>query len=340
MKFKFKFLGIFICFFMTMSFVLPTNVNANELNKSFDKEYVSKFMEIKDKNIVKVVELYSDTNFSVATYLEFSPTGYMIIDNVSELPIEFSEDKVTSFISTSVGKVYYGGPLEYYIKDSTGYTDEFGNKQDIQTFESRYETSYKEYFNDMSMDKSQSLNNTYSDFYAPGYSLIPNYSYNPDGICGSTAAAMLLMYHDKYTNNYYVPSSLESSNGISFIEHLVPYIDGAVPGSTISDAVNGLNSYLNDQGFVSTAYFRSSYSLNKGVAMLGLTGGSKYREHWGVAYGIREYYGINPSSASIMNSDTQLNETATYTTVIMVDGWGSKKVFIDMQYIDCALYLK
>lgn len=154
-------------------------------------------------------------------------------------------------------------------------------------------------------------------------------------------ASMFLMYHDKCTNDYYVPSSLESSNGISLIEHLVPYIDGAEPNSTIGEAQKGLNNYLNDQGFVSTAYFKSSYSLDRGAAMLGLTG-SGFGEHWGLAYGIREYYGINPSSiiSSELVSDMQTNKADTYTVVIMIDGWGSKGVFVDKQYIDCALYLK
>ncbi len=35
----------------------------------------------------------------------------------------------------------------------------------------------------------------------------------------------------------------------------------------------------------------------------------------------------------------QTNKAATYT-VIMVDVWESKGVFVDKQYIDCTLYLK
>ncbi len=344
MKFRFRFLSIFMCLLMTMSFVLRLDASVNELNNLFDKQYISNFMNVKDKNIVKVVELYSDTNLSVATYLEFNPSAYIIIDNVSGLPIEFSEDKIVSFISTATGKVYYEGPLGYYIKDSTGYIGQFENKKHIQTFKSKYTGSLKEYYSSNIMDNAKGLNNTYSDFYIPSYGLVPNYSYNTDAICGSTAAAMLLMYHDKYTNNYYVPSSLESSNGISLIEHLVPYIDGAEIGSTMEDAQRGLNSYLNDQGFAGTAYFRPSYSLSRGAAMIDLTAGTKYREHWVVAYGTRVYYDINPSLKSIISSevisDVQANRAELYTVVIVVDGWGSKGVFINQQYIEGALYLK
>lgn len=343
MKLKFKFLSMIVCFLMIISFVLQP-VNANEMNSPFDKEYTSNFMDVKDKNIVKSVVLYSKTNFSVATYLEFSPTGYMIIDNVSGLPIEFSEDKIVSFISTAVERVYYEGPLEYYIKDLTGYNNNFGNKYNIKTFESKYTNNFKEYFSNNVVNKSKGLSSTYSDLYIPGYSLMPNYSYNPNGICGSTAAAMLLMYHDKYSNNYYVPSYLESSNGISLIEHLVPFIDGTVPGSTMADALNGLNGYLNDQAFLGTANSTSNYILSKGAAMIDLTDKSSYGQHWVVAYGIRQYYNIDPLSTTKITSktdtDIQINNVPTYSTVIVVDGGGSKGVFIDRQYIEGALYLK
>ncbi len=342
MKFKFRFLSTLMCFLMTVSFILPKAVNANEVNSPFDKEYTSNFMDVKDKNIVRSVELYSNTNISVATYLEFSPTGYMIIDNISGLPIEFSEDKIVSFISTAVERVYYGGPLEYYIKDSTGYNDEFGNKCDIQTFKSKYTINLKEYFSNNAANKSHGLSSIYSDLYIPGYSLMPNYRYNPNGICGSTAAAMLIMYHDKYTNDYYVPSYLESSNGISLIEYLVPFIDGVVPGSTTSDAVNGINGYLNDQAFIGTAYWNSEYSLTKGAATILLSKESQFGGvHWVTAYGIRQYYNINPAMI-ISKSDTytQVNNVPTYSTVIVIDGWGSKGVFIDRQYILGAVYMK
>lgn len=40
---------------------------------------------------------------------------------------------------------------------------------------------------------------------------------------------MLLRWYDIYKNQKYVPSSLESGDGVDLIEHLRGYIDGDVP---------------------------------------------------------------------------------------------------------------
>ena len=101
------------------------------------------------------------------------------------------------------------------------------------------------------------------------------------------------------------------------------------------------NGYLNDQAFIGTENSTSNYILSKGAAMIDLTVNSTYGQHWVVAYGIRKYYNINPSVIiSKTDTDTQVNNVPTYSTVIVVDGWGSKGIFIDRQYIEGALYLK
>lgn len=178
----------------------------------------------------------------------------------------------------------------------------------------------------------------YSDKYVTSYWSIPNYSYNPDGRCGSTASAMLLMYYDKVYNDSYVPSYWESSDGVTLINNLKEYIEPYTRGSVYSALIDGLDRYLNDRGFGKPVYRQSYYSADK-PAVVGLTGHRKYKEHWVVGYGKRTYYGVTPNS---MPSDLSLFATSAnnYSTVIVLDGWGSRGVFIDESYVDGAVYVR
>lgn len=89
-----------------------------------------------------------------------------------------------------------------------------------------------------------------------------NYNYNPNDICGSTTAAILLMYYDDYVSNSYVASNYEVCNtGEALIKMLVPYIDGFTPGSTANDMVSGLNLYLTSRGLSRNAQLLSKANI-------------------------------------------------------------------------------
>ena len=55
-------------------------------------------------------------------------------------------------------------------------------------------------------------------------------------------------FYDIYKNQKYVPSSLESGDGVALIEHLRDYIDGDVLGSVTGDVFTGIMSYCSKQG--------------------------------------------------------------------------------------------
>lgn len=153
---------------------------------------------------------------------------------------------------------------------------------------------------------------------------VPNYSYNPNGICGSTATAMMLRYLDIYFPSDYVPASLETSDGIALINYLVPYLHD--PGSYLGELWGGIIDYLRSQNIndyvvwdVAVMGLIINVVSNSHPYVLGLHQHPKYSEHWVTGYG---YY----------------NATTGYA--IVNDGWGSTYVFIDLSYADYMVWLE
>ena len=131
---------------------------------------------------------------------------------------------------------------------------------------------------------------------------------------------MFLRYYDIYVNGNYVPSSLESSSGIALIDKLVPYIDGATPGSNPGQLQNGIYNYLKSQGI--NASVNLAYSSIGAIAgrvgnnepfVLGLHNHPTYGEHWVTGFGYSGIYAIAN------------------------DGWGNI-VYIDSSYTDYIVY--
>lgn len=152
--------------------------------------------------------------------------------------------------------------------------------------------------------------------------VVPNYSYNPNGICGSTAAAMLLRWYDIYVNTKYVPASLVSSSGTSLIKHLVPYIDGENPGSKPGEVYSGIQDYCTDQKIshsggleaVSSDYIIGRVSSDGVPYIMGLRASSSYGAHWVTGYGytlsgstcyaiVNDGHGKTDVSINIVNGD-------------------------------------
>jgi hypothetical protein len=150
------------------------------------------------------------------------------------------------------------------------------------------------------------------------------YSYNPNGICGSTAAAIFLMYYDDHVNDNYIPSAYESSGtGEKTVKYLKGYIDGSTPGSTYSDMKSGLNKYLSIRGFSQSATILSTSNVlgpigsNRPV-IVGLAGHPKYGNHWVVGYGYNRY----------------VEGTTTIYMIVVSDGWGKTGVYVNRTYCD------
>ncbi|WP_354087050.1 C39 family peptidase [Clostridium algidicarnis] len=149
-----------------------------------------------------------------------------------------------------------------------------------------------------------------------------NYSYNPNGICGSTAAAMFLRYWDTWHNGNYVPSNLQTSNGEALIKRLVQYIDGSSP----DELKDGIQSYLRSQGVNDYMYSETycNYRVQERIDnnkpfILGLTNHPTYNEHWVTAYG----YFV---------------ELGRFKYIIVNNGWGGSGVYINSSYCDYIVY--
>lgn len=359
-KNKFKAIKIFslilaITFVFSLFIIPQAKLNAKT---TFEDELV---VQLLSKKYKIVIPLYSAEDNLVAFYVS-SGNNYYILNSVNYEIIEMSDEHNIGFIEQSQvhsERIIYISPLNYYSKSTEGIIKnqflEVLDKYPIQAtdFEDtafkRVEVNKAELFSNRTNEYNPEFG--ISDHFINYSSYIPNYSYNPDNICGSTAAAMLLMYYDKVYNDSYVPNSWESSNGVYLIEKLVPFIEnprGA--GSSMLDAINGLNNYLTQRGFSRTVYNRSSYSLDlrKGPAMLDLGKGIQpYGEHWVVAYGYRQFNNIAqvlpPELSSLTFTDSfkllSPGETVSYL-IFVVDGWGNRGALINQKYIEGALYLR
>ena len=152
---------------------------------------------------------------------------------------------------------------------------------------------------------------------------VPNYSYNTNNICAATASAMYLRYCDIYVNGKYVPSSLETTDGVALIMYLTNYIPG---GAIPYQVLNGLWSFLSLQGVsnsiaaytASTTSISSSVGSNKPYIML-INGAPTYGNHYVTGYGYNFDY--NNSNFAIVN-----------------DGWGSKGIQINIYYAHTVIY--
>ena len=143
---------------------------------------------------------------------------------------------------------------------------------------------------------------------------LPNYSYNPSGICGSTAAAMMLRYMDLYVDDDFVPTNIESGNGIALINHLETFINHSSHGSSAPQVAFGISDYLSGKVDYSATYDEvEGYILYGQIAdgkpyVIGTFRHPRYGNHWMTGYG---YSG----GWAIVN-----------------DGWGNSGVYINPSY--------
>ena len=277
-----------------------------------------------------IIELYDTDN--VVKYLCFlvEPSGYVIVDVEHDIVLEGGTYDNT-FITDVEKDYYYLGPLMYYEKSDDGYVDLCsGNlmEEDAVVEIENYMNNKMEEVYEVQIQENElvgPLSNTEYSVYISG--TLPNYSYNPTGICGSTAAAMYLEYLDNYTSTNYVPASLESSNGETLIRALIPYIERTIPGSYPIDVKSGLNWYYSDYGISDSATkatytstrFKSVINSNTPV-IVDLDSHPTYNDHWVTAYG---YY---------------IGTSSTVSYIIVNNGWGSRGVHINPSYINAIVY--
>ena len=59
--------------------------------------------------------LYGAEDKVVAYYYKLEPTGYIIVDSITGEMIEYSRTSNNRLLDSSKSKLYYGGPLSYYV---------------------------------------------------------------------------------------------------------------------------------------------------------------------------------------------------------------------------------
>lgn len=287
------------------------------------KAHAEKFMKAHTVNYLleEPIELYNLEDKVVALFFKSTKSGYIIVNTENLTVPEFSPTENNKFITNRNIKYFYNGPLTYMEKVGDSIIDlksheAMGNEKQLKTQLKRTMLYGTE--NITAATNTKSATRATQDQI---YGTVPNYSYNPTGICGSTASAMLTRYYDIYVDGRFVPSYLESSDGVALTKHLVPYIDGSTPGSTATELRNGLNNYLSDQGVskrVSTYYSSLINTIKSSVSsdnpyILGLYNHPKYGNHWVTGYG---YYDSSDDYA------------------LVNDGWGSVNVWIHLYYAD------
>lgn len=277
----------------------------------------------------RIIELY-DTNDNIKyLFFDLRQDGYVIIDIENNVVVEGGTEE-NKFIPQVDEKCYYNGPLLYYEKSNDHFVEVHSQQMvDKRDLAESMEISKKAVNRSKVIRGEESnimpLANTEYDITITG--TLPNYSYNPNGICGSTAAAMFLRYLDIYVNSNYVATSLQTSDGEALIKELVSYIDGWFPGSNANDMKSGLQKYINSRGIshtivkenYSSSSFKTRINANRPV-VVGLENHPTYEDHWVTAYG---YY---------------ISTTPTVAYVIVNDGWGDRGVYINPSYIDYIVY--
>jgi hypothetical protein len=269
----------------------------------------------KENNLVldEGIPLYNFNDDIVAyNYNNVNGKGFVIKNTFNNDIVEYSLESDNKQVSKNK-KNYYNGALAYY------------NKSDITTRSLDFEIYGTK---DFPINENANLNERSTRGRKSLPYGLPNYSYNPTGICGSTASAMYVRYFDLHFNNKYVPKNLESSNGIKLIKHLVKYVDKGGHGSKLGDLTRGLGKYLDSRGMYNhdVRYTKNIMSGAVGIIhdkkpyILGLHKyplGSKTIEHWCTGKGY------------IDNSSTDY--------AIVNDGWGGTR-HINVKYCDYVVY--
>ncbi len=265
-------------------------------------------------------------------YIPFAHGGYLIYDLTEDLICEFSLSKENEY-SFSNNDYIYSGPLSLFeitedgfidVKSNEVFTDTDNFIMRVKSIETRELESKQSIRSDKSVRRIMNAYNTISG-------TVPSYSYNPDGRCGAVAAAMLVRWYDIYRNGRYVPSSLESSDGVSLINHLWNKMKnssyaGAYSGTVSTEMMNFIGSQgLSHSGGLDgyTDEYTDEYVIGRVDSygtpyILNLFNHPTYSNHFVTGYGYRS------------------NSTGFYT--IVNDGWGNRKMEVNSNYATTIIW--
>lgn len=284
------------------------------------------------------VSLYDHSDKVVAYFYKLLPSGYIIVDAVTFGVIEASFEHDNKYITDLNKTYYYSGPLSYfetYLADENyvinSVTNEVIEKARIifKSAPSLEET--------LVQAKEQNYFSTLDEEYKTPYLLFETKPYNTNtggrGICGATAAAIMLEYFYSHINSSVLSPIFfpygESDDGVCLTEVLANnYIKGS---ATIYDIKTGLNKffemmvipslkadYVTEWNILTKPTDRMEFEiLADWPCIIGLTKEPTYGEHWVVAIGFQK--------EALM---AEIN-----------DGWGNTGIWVLYHYIDSCAYL-
>lgn len=320
-----------LCFSLSVSAIAASPVEVLH----YVPEHISQFISNRNSeaSISNVVPMYNPEDAIIAWLYIIDPIGYVVEDAEHEIIVEFSFSNSVDFSANS--KLYYGGPTVFYQNVS----DKFYNLKSGAILSDDEANSISATFVETTnlLSNTANLNST-ARANKPPYSIDEDefqlYDYNPDGRCGSVAAAILLAY---YNDNGYTDLVADShyENDVAFTNYLYSHIEGLdnISGSYPADVASGLNWYLEKKDFDSdlAAYYMSEdfptyiSKIDSGdpVCLL-MNDEPNYNNHWVVGYGYDyDQIIIRYNRFAIVN-----------------DGWGDVDININWDYIVSLVYLK
>lgn len=295
--------------------------------------------------IVSQKALYGANDLVLAHCYFLRPEGYVIVDT-NGMVTEAAFEATASYRALQAGteKIYYTGALSYYVKGNENYRDIVSQETVSAEAVASALVTHREMVQSNAvktslLQRNQSIQPQSSVVNQFATGSLRKYSYNPNVICGSTAAAILLMYYRDYKDSWIVPSWHVTDTGESLINLLVPQINGDPPQVAYSsDVALGLNWYFRWRG-ISDQYYSNwnqfvsqadtyekflSYMLASTPVEVLINNHGVYGNHFVVAHGVQlKWFGGD-----------------VYSYYMFVgDGWGSNDVLISMSYIRSYAYI-
>lgn len=329
-------------------------------------------------------ELYNLDNKVSATYYNTTSGGYVVCDTNNDV-VEYSKD-FKGYIDNTSSKQYYLGPFQYYqknnqqfvhmvTKNTLEYNDLYNTQLCYENISSLEDNMDGNNGNNLGGDivvtcgaEPSSRNKTVATGWDPFVfgdeveeriltkeialskvtpALDTNHPTVGSGNCGSTASAIVCLYHYNngelgFANNSWAKHSYINKNDgwQAFTDYFIELIEPEHKGSTLTMLVNGINTHMENQKL--TARYKSHKLASLGEIIgyntvqntveksikknyppiIGLSNEPKYNNHWVVGEGVHTY--------------DELGKSKVY--YVVNDGWGNNGVEIAKKYIDCTVY--
>lgn len=248
------FVIVFLCVGTPNSMAYSSSFTTSNTDETIAYENLNYFLQYElniDCEIISSMFLYNNDDDIIAYAFVLSTGGYAITDlQGTIIEAQFDNSSLTEKFINFFGKIYYGGPTNYYAKNGNSFVDIVNNnvvsKETVLFNMDSFE-------NTMLYSSISARNSNVSRGITMRYDLqhtLPTISYNPQNLhCASTAAAIVLHYFDDYRNSAIVPNYLDDATGVKLVDYLIPFIHGtpSVGGVTVREISNGVNDYFEDQ---------------------------------------------------------------------------------------------